>query len=270
MRKGMMLGRGKGYKNVVGKDPIVHRQSAKGIKQPQRMRGMVVMSRYGKDMPVTELPTIIKGLKQKEVPKAEPVTIKEVKPEPQVTEIKEDYLSKVAERQEKKPSKVITALSRAGSAAIAFGSTRYKEYQAAAREKAREKKEAYIEELRDVSHPLVKKRDKIEANIEALEQKIAMGVGDEDRHFDELEILKEQLSEVEDEIKNVELSTFTDEQLKGLAVRTTEGDDLFSLDTGNKYEQELVRRIQYRKELDAKMKEAHRTRKEGEEDLFDF
>jgi hypothetical protein len=38
MRKGMMLGRGKGYKNVIGKDPMVHRQSAKGIKQPQPMR----------------------------------------------------------------------------------------------------------------------------------------------------------------------------------------------------------------------------------------
>lgn len=35
MRKGMMLGRGKGYKNVIGKDPHIHSQSAKGIKQPQ-------------------------------------------------------------------------------------------------------------------------------------------------------------------------------------------------------------------------------------------
>jgi len=34
-RKGMMLGKGSGYKNVIGKDPMVHSQSAKGIKQPQ-------------------------------------------------------------------------------------------------------------------------------------------------------------------------------------------------------------------------------------------
>ena len=34
-RKGMMKGRGRGYKNVVGKDPLVHSQSAKGMKQPQ-------------------------------------------------------------------------------------------------------------------------------------------------------------------------------------------------------------------------------------------
>lgn len=36
-RKGMMKGRGKGYKNVLGKDPMIHSQSAKGIKQPQRI-----------------------------------------------------------------------------------------------------------------------------------------------------------------------------------------------------------------------------------------
>jgi len=38
VRKGMMVGKGKkGYHNVIGKDPIVHSMSAKGIKQPQRV-----------------------------------------------------------------------------------------------------------------------------------------------------------------------------------------------------------------------------------------
>jgi len=37
-RKGMMVGKGKkGYHNVMGKDPYVHSQSARGIKQPQRI-----------------------------------------------------------------------------------------------------------------------------------------------------------------------------------------------------------------------------------------
>jgi len=37
-RKGMMVGSGKqGYHNVVGRDSAVHSQSAKGIKQPQRI-----------------------------------------------------------------------------------------------------------------------------------------------------------------------------------------------------------------------------------------
>jgi hypothetical protein len=38
MRKGMMVGTGKrGYHNVVGRDPAVHSQSAKGLKQPQNV-----------------------------------------------------------------------------------------------------------------------------------------------------------------------------------------------------------------------------------------
>lgn len=36
-RKGMMIGSGKGYKNVMGKDPKVHSESAKGIKQPEKV-----------------------------------------------------------------------------------------------------------------------------------------------------------------------------------------------------------------------------------------
>ena len=38
MRKGMMVGSGKkGYHNVVGRDPAIHSQSAKGIKQPEQI-----------------------------------------------------------------------------------------------------------------------------------------------------------------------------------------------------------------------------------------
>lgn len=36
-RKGMMVGRGSGYKNVIGVDPKVHSQSAQSIKQPQKV-----------------------------------------------------------------------------------------------------------------------------------------------------------------------------------------------------------------------------------------
>jgi hypothetical protein len=38
MRKGLTVGSGrKGYYNIQGRDPLVHKMSAKGIKQPQRM-----------------------------------------------------------------------------------------------------------------------------------------------------------------------------------------------------------------------------------------
>jgi len=42
-RKGLMVGKGKkGYHNVLGKDPYVHSQSARGIKQPQRFKNQFV------------------------------------------------------------------------------------------------------------------------------------------------------------------------------------------------------------------------------------
>lgn len=38
MRRGLGLGRGKGYRNLAGRDPHIHSQNAKGIKQPQTIR----------------------------------------------------------------------------------------------------------------------------------------------------------------------------------------------------------------------------------------
>ncbi len=41
VRKGMGKGTGKGYKNIVGVDSRIHSQSAKGIKQPQRINPII-------------------------------------------------------------------------------------------------------------------------------------------------------------------------------------------------------------------------------------
>jgi hypothetical protein len=38
MRKGMGKGKGRGYKNLMGRDPRVHSDSAKGRKQPQKLK----------------------------------------------------------------------------------------------------------------------------------------------------------------------------------------------------------------------------------------
>jgi hypothetical protein len=40
MRKGLGKGQGKGYRNIIGRDPHVHRQSARGLKQPQHISVM--------------------------------------------------------------------------------------------------------------------------------------------------------------------------------------------------------------------------------------
>jgi hypothetical protein len=64
MRKGMMKGSGKrGYHNIIGKDPMVHSQSAKGIKQPQK----VPMVHERKKLPkLTDYDLYFEGLLKKQ------------------------------------------------------------------------------------------------------------------------------------------------------------------------------------------------------------
>ncbi len=45
-RKGMGRGTGKGYKNILGNDKSIHSQSARGIKQPQRIGHISTNSVY--------------------------------------------------------------------------------------------------------------------------------------------------------------------------------------------------------------------------------
>jgi apolipoprotein D and lipocalin family protein len=40
MRRGLGVGKGSGYHNIIPRDPMVHSQSAKGVKQPQSFFGL--------------------------------------------------------------------------------------------------------------------------------------------------------------------------------------------------------------------------------------
>jgi len=53
-RKGLGKGRGKGFRNIIFKDPKVHSDSAKGRKQPQRI-GNVVVPKIAKTKPIKEV-----------------------------------------------------------------------------------------------------------------------------------------------------------------------------------------------------------------------
>jgi len=76
MRKGLMKGKGRGYKNVVGRDPLVHSQSRRGIKQPQKVSKRLIC-------PILTIPKLtekewhkeIKG-QQKHLPKMKKALIK--------------------------------------------------------------------------------------------------------------------------------------------------------------------------------------------------
>jgi len=75
MRKGMMKGSGKrGYHNKIGKDPMVHSQSAKGIKQPQRIN--VCSSKKIKE----RIPTFEEYINSSKGKKGNPILYYDVEP----------------------------------------------------------------------------------------------------------------------------------------------------------------------------------------------
>ncbi|MCJ7768018.1 hypothetical protein MUP79_06475 [Candidatus Bathyarchaeota archaeon] len=57
MRKGLGKGMGCGYKNLIGKDPIVHRMAAKGVKQPQAYPDYIYHA-DAKTMPISLMQSI--------------------------------------------------------------------------------------------------------------------------------------------------------------------------------------------------------------------
>jgi len=66
VRRGLGKGKGKGYKNIMGKDPKVHSMSAKGMKQPQRIKEYMLMDRFAEEnKPKRKYPNI--NLTQQEI-----------------------------------------------------------------------------------------------------------------------------------------------------------------------------------------------------------
>jgi len=102
-RKGLGKGKGKGYKNIVGKDPKIHSDSSKGRKQPQklspRVNAMLQKNPKLKDKNFKQLQKSGVFLKYqgdadkdgvKNIKDCKPLDVKRHKDEP-VTEIKYDY-----------------------------------------------------------------------------------------------------------------------------------------------------------------------------------
>lgn len=241
-RKGMMTGSGKsGYFNVIGKDPKVHSDSAMGRKQPQM---------------TSDIDTFMARMEQGKQKKMQPEGFKEVfnakpkpnpKKEPEVTEIK------ASGDPDKKPSAFWSAFGKAGAFARKEAKFGYEKGKAYLAEQERLKKERHIEELKDIQHPDVAQFDSAKDKVASLEKQIELNEEPEreEKLFRELDIAKTQQLTAEEKLKNLNLQTLSNEQLKTLAIRQNDSDSFFSIDSKNKYEREILRRIRARKQLDA-------------------
>lgn len=273
-RKGMMVGSGrKGYYNVIGKDPMVHSLSAKGIKQPQRMlpigtrvkakftgaRGRVISKqpfavdyKYKSDRYVrfTDQKYWVKGGKAngnfawskdlggKDMP---------------VTEVEQ----MVAEKPKKSFNG--TKLKKAAGEAYSFLKEKAKEGSEYLAERKATKKAMQLSsdvENKGLSTAYLAQKDRIHTIKEQIAERRAEG-----RNVDDLitELGKEERDyrELQEKISDVSTKAMSDGQLRELAVRTND-DSIFSLGGGNQYEKELLRRIAKRKEIQQKVEKAEK------------
>jgi hypothetical protein len=301
IRKGLGKGKGMGYKDILpGHDKRVHTESGHGMKQPQLKSGMMVISRYtkAKGQVVSDKPFTVKfklgnkvhtrftsqylwkkaHLKDKDkdgVPDVidcnprDPAKDKDMP----VSEIGTggDILPPTATPTEDKGPSILSRIASgtvSGAKKIyASGVAAGKSYLAQRAERERIRKE---QELEDIKNPVAIAHKKAAERVESLMTK-SSNTDDQE----ELEKINEQLDEAqenlassEDALENINLSTLTDGELRLLAIRHRD-EGLFS--TTNKYETELVERVKYRKQLDAKIREAEKKAPEKEEGgLFDF
>lgn len=301
-RKGMMKGKGRGYKNVVGKDPVVHSQSARGMKQPQRVRVPLMRVPYGnKNTPIEK--------REYTMGAGQPVgTIKEfeeffedanVKLEAPLTKIEKmkltdnlkmkdtdkDGVADVFDCQPKNPKKQddmpVTEIELDPS--VEDEPTKLQKIKGKAGalltragrgiatltkkewEKYKEsKKEKKIKELEEVAHPKVKELEKQTSRVAEIEKHIASADDEEQEKklFAELEIEQEQLRKIQEDVTEIKVADLSDAQLKTLAIRYKDDRIFDFFGSGNPYKDELLRRIDTKKKLEQELSQARKKKPE--------
>lgn len=307
IRIGKGKGLGRGYKNIIPRhDKRVHEDSGYGRKQPQLKAGMTVISRFTKaqGQVTSENPFTVKyrhkdklynrytapylwkkaqlkdtdkdgvpdvvdcdpldPAKDRDTPISEISESGDILPAGSPTPAKASTTSKILGGIAAGARKAGAYAAKAGRYAAQAG----KEYLA---ERAEREKIRREQELEDIKHPVAVKHKAAVERVRELEHLSESSDDPEkqDEYEEQLGEAREKLEDTEAELENINLAQFTDGELRQLAIRHREGgDDLFSMG-GNKYEDELVGRVKYRKQLDAKIREAEKAPLEKEGGLFD-
>jgi vacuolar-type H+-ATPase subunit I/STV1 len=284
-RQGADKGHGSGYRNLrhYPKDPAIHAQSAKGLRQAQRLKGIeaaernlkvtksiknlkfgqlnkkgITLSYQGdkdhdgvpnikdcrplnpkkhKDMPVTEVDTMLEGMGN--------------------TEQKPSFLSKVG-------SGLATAGKAVGKAAVTTGKFAYSEGKKELKRREEERQKKRVEELKSIKHPDVVKLEKQRERVEELEKEADdpyVDEGEQNKLIQELEQEREQLRQLQEKATEIKLEDLNDSDLKQLAIRHKADSGFFSDFFGtpsNQYKDELLRRIKVRKELNRDVQTAEK------------
>ena len=246
-RKGLGIGKGSGWKNIAPDDPRRHGLSAKGVKTAilsPRLRKRIATNPKLKGMNFQQLQK--KGVflrYQADSDKDGVPNINDCQPLNKDMQDFKSFAKKVGAKTKEltiKGAKKTKELAEKGIEA-------YKESQ------ERKKEEA----LREVKHPTLTKLDRQKERVEEIRQQLATeDTASERKKLDrELDKEEEQLRKVQEDVTKLKLGDLTDSQLKELAVRHKD-ESLFNIfGSGNRYEDELIRRIRKNSELTRKQKE---------------
>jgi len=242
-RKGMGKGKGKGYKNLQGRDPKIHSDSGMGRKQPQKIPNIYITA----------------GDRDITVPKRHGLEQKFAKSE-KITEVKFDPTVENAKKKEGFFSKAKTITVRGAKAGGRIAQSKIEKLK----EKRKQKK---IEELEEINHPLVSKLERQKERVDTLKTQISENDDDnkEDELFTELGKEQEQLREAQEKITNLKVQDLSDRELKTLSIRWKD-DSIFGSD--NPYTKELKRRIRAEKTIEKELEEERNKKDEGS--IFDF
>jgi hypothetical protein len=291
-RKGADTGHGSGYRNLGNfpKDPMVHKMSAKGMKQPQMVRAypdqkstmtlkesqeilgdratweLRNMEKALSMMPILNTPEDKKRLEAVQVMLKHRMKSSDMEhnKDMQVQEIESmlaapkpapnvDY--PVLADMPEPPAQKESLFKRAGRGALELakkGKQYGADYLAKQKELSRLKRQAEIE---TVEHPAVKDLKKQRERVNELEYQYATADEAAQKKLEkELEAERTQLREKQETVSNIKVEDLSDVELKLLAVRH-KGDGFFAgmFGESNPYKSELVRRIKFKRELERQM-----------------
>jgi len=242
-RKGLGKGTGKGYKNMIGTDKMVHSQSAKGVKQPQKINPIML-----------------------QVPDEQP----EIEYQEEVIELNDSEEKPKMTFKEKLKS--ATEKAKVG---IKKGVEATKKRIALEKEKAKERRfQARKEELVELKRPEVKKLEVQEKRVDELrfQKEAEEDPTEADRLSKELDKEERELNVRIEEVTNINLEDYSDTELKRLAVRHKPSESFLADMFGsgeNPYRKELLRRVNTNRELNKDIAQARKGVKKKEEGLFD-
>lgn len=262
VRKGMGKGRGKGFKNLIPRDSKTHSNSAKGIKQPQKLSPRVeAMLRTNPDLKNKSFKQLQnKGVflkSQGDTDKDGVVNIKDCKPLDKSRHQNERTETVDIEQFEKKlePTKKEKAVKAAKQTGILIGKTAVGAVKGGVKilkERAEKKKR---EELKALDKPELKKLISQESRVQELrtQLKLEEKTDEIEKLGEELDNEEQQLREAQEKVTNIKLDDYSDSELRTLAIRLKDDDSIFSglfSGSGNKYKDELLRRIKSRADID--------------------